>query len=149
MRGEVGPSRRPLEADERARLHDAAIDVFSAEPRVVAAYLHGSAARGEPAADLDVAIACVGGDPSIAELDAFAARLGRRAGIPGLEIDLRSLGHASPRFGANVLRDGELLFERDARMRSHLESRMMLAWADFQPTWQRMRGRMLGRWRDG
>ena len=68
VRGEVSSSRRRLEADERARLHDAASSVFSGESRVVSVYLHGSAARGEPAADLDVAIACAGGEPSITEL---------------------------------------------------------------------------------
>jgi predicted nucleotidyltransferase len=149
VRSEVSPRRRRLAADERVRLHEAAHSVFSREPWIVAAYLHGSAARGEQAADLDVAIACTGGDRSVAELDALTARLEREAGIAGLEIDLRSLAHASPRFCANVLRDGELLFERDSQARIRLESRMMVARGDFQPTWQRMRARMLERWRHG
>jgi predicted nucleotidyltransferase len=115
----------------------------------VAAYLHGSAARGEPAGDLDVAVAFAGAEPGFVALDRLAAELRAAAGIPDLPIDMRSLGPATPRFRANVLREGELLFERDRTERARLEARFMSAWADFEPIWHRMRARMLERWSRG
>ena len=141
--------RRALEVAELERLRAAAAQVFLRWPAAVAAYLHGSAARREPAADLDIAVAFEGDEPTFAELDRLAAELQAAAAIPGLEIDLRSLGPATPRFRANVLREGELLFERDRRARARLEARFMSAWTDFEPTWRRMRARMLERWSGG
>jgi predicted nucleotidyltransferase len=142
-------ARREIEPAELDRLREAAARVFLRWPAAAAAYLHGSAARREPAADLDIAVAFAGDEPTFAELDRLAAELQTAAAIPGLEIDLRSLGPATPRFRANVLRDGELLFERDRRARASLEARFMSAWTDFQPTWHRMRARLLERWSRG
>jgi predicted nucleotidyltransferase len=147
--GEATEPRRALAADELARLHAAAVAVFAGEPAVVAVYLHGSAARGQPAADLDIALLCEGERLGFARLDRLAADLQTRAGVAGLEIDLRTLDGATPRFAANVLRDGVVLFDRDGRRRAHLEARIMVLWTDFQPTWERMRSRMLARWIDG
>jgi predicted nucleotidyltransferase len=141
--------RRRIEPVERDRLRDAAARVLARWPNVVAAYFHGSAARGEAAADLDIAVAFDGDELGFAALDRLAAELEAEARVEGLEIDLRALGPATPRFRANVLRDGKLLFERDREARVRLEARFMIEWADFEPTWRRMRARMLERWADG
>lgn len=141
--------RRELEPAELDRLHAAALRVFPRWPSVVAAYLHGSAARREPAADVDVAVAFAGAELGFVELDRLAVELGTAAAIRDLSIDLRSLGSATPRFRASVLREGELLFERDRRERARLEARYMTAWTDFEPIWHRMRARMLQRWSRG
>ncbi len=149
MRADGLEERREVTLDERDRLRRAAARVLGSRPDVVAAYLHGSAARGEPARDLDVAVAFRGPEPGFAELDEIAAQLGSYADVPGLAIDLRALGSATPRFRANVLRDGEVLYESDREARLSLEVRFMIAWADFEPVWTRMRARMLSRWADG
>jgi hypothetical protein len=69
--------------------------------------------------------------------------------IPGLPVDLRPLGAATPRFRANVLRDGMLLYESDRELRLQAEARIMVERADFQPTWTMMRKRMFERWTHG
>ena len=142
------PKRRLLSQAEHSQLAAAAARVFAAEPSVIAAYLYGSAARGEPARDLDVAVlfdAKV--DPRV--LEPLAAAL-QAAGAPsGPEIDLRPLNHAAPRFQVTVLKEGKLLFERDREARLAHEAHFMSLWADFRPTWLAMRQRMLQRWSHG
>lgn len=148
MEGEGTQPRRKLMPDELAQLGRAAAQLGAAESRVLAVYLHGSAARGEDAADIDIAVMC---EPELgfAELDRLAVSLRAKTGVRDLEVDLRSLASATPRFRANVLRDGKLLFERDPRRRQQVEARFMIEWTDFLPTWQRMRERMLERWAHG
>jgi predicted nucleotidyltransferase len=143
-----GTRRRRLGADELLRLAAATADVFAPEPEVVAVYLYGSAARGEPAADLDVAVLA---DRALApaRLEALAAALQARGAPDGPEIDLRPLAGTAPRFQFTVIREGIPLFERDAKLRAAREARIASVWADFKPTWERMRRRMLDRWRDG
>jgi predicted nucleotidyltransferase len=134
--------------EDRQRLVEAAAHVLSREPDVVAAYLYGSAARGEPAHDLDVAVSFEGRvDPR--RLEPLAARLQAEAAPHGPEIDLRPLNDAAPRFQVAVLRDGVLLFERDRRRRLEQEARAMSRWADFRPRWELMRRRMRARWARG
>lgn len=129
-------------------------EVFAAQPAVLAAYLYGSAARGEPAADLDVAVLLVASRdhascPSSAVLEAMAGDLQRLGAPRGPEIDLRVLNGAAPRFCVTVLREGKLLYERDRNLRFAHEARFMSEWADFRPTWERMRRRMLDRFCGG
>jgi hypothetical protein len=50
------PQRRAIHPDDLRRLEHAAGLVFAREPEVLVVYLYGSAARGEPARDLDVAV---------------------------------------------------------------------------------------------
>jgi predicted nucleotidyltransferase len=59
--------RREVSGDERDRLLRAARRVLGPRPDVVAAYLHGSAARGEPARDLDIALAFRAREPGFAD----------------------------------------------------------------------------------
>jgi predicted nucleotidyltransferase len=147
----IPPKRRLIGADELAVLQRAVGCVTGADPRVVAAYLHGSAARGEAAADVDVAVLfdVDDEDPSASELEAMAARLEEEGAPAGMPVDLRSLSRASPRFCANVLRDARLLYERDRRDRVRAEAEIMARWGDFQPVWARMRERMRQRWARG
>jgi predicted nucleotidyltransferase len=143
-----GAARQTFDAASRERLVDAAEHVFRAVPEVVAVYLYGSAARGEAARDLDVAV-LFDRPFDVRSLEPLAARL-QAAGAPrGPEIDLRVMSHADPRFAATVLGEATLLFERDPPSRWRAEARIMSAWADFRPTWEAMRSRMLDRWQNG
>jgi uncharacterized protein len=130
---------------ERLQLAGAAARLFATEPDVVAVYLYGSAARGEPARDLDVAV-LFERRVDVASLERLAALLARDGAPRGPEIDLRVLNEAAPRFQAAVLREGQLLYERDRRARHAQEARLMTRWVDFQPTWRAMRAHMLERW---
>ena len=148
MRGPKAIRRRLLTATEHEQLAEAAREVFGNQPDVIAAYLYGSAARDEPAADLDIAV-LFRADADPARVEALAAELQARGAPRGPEIDLRLLRGAAPRFQTTVLREARLLFERDRKMRLQAEVVFMSMWADFKPTWDRMRRRMLDRWARG
>ncbi|MCK5800629.1 MAG: hypothetical protein KAI47_25750, partial [Deltaproteobacteria bacterium] len=106
------------------------------------------AARGEAAADLDVAV-LLRAPLQPRRLEELATGL-QAAGAPqGPEIDLRPLNRAAPRFQVNVLREGKLLFERNSAERVVREAAFMSRWADFKPVWKKMRRLMLDRWANG
>jgi predicted nucleotidyltransferase len=143
----TGP-RRVVDREAFERLRAAAERILSARPEVVAAYLYGSAARGEPAADLDVAL-LIDGEVDFRRLEALAALLEAEGAPAGPSIDVRPLGGTSPRFRASVISDGRLLYEADRERRLAFEARSLAEWLDFKPTWERMRRRMLDRWANG
>ena len=142
------PQKRQVTPATIDRLREGAIRVFSQHPKVIAVYLYGSAARGEPAADLDVAVLCEGSCVPLV-LEAFASRLQQEAAPAGPDLDVRQLTGSSPRYRINVLRDGRLLYERDRQRRLEFEARSMSEWLDFKPTWERMRQRLFERWTHG
>jgi predicted nucleotidyltransferase len=137
-----------LTAADHDRLVDAARAVFADAPEVIAAYLYGSAARGEPANDLDVAIVS-GSSLTHARIEALAAQLQKKGAPHGPEIDLRPIDEAAARFRATVIREGRLLFVRDEDRRRSFEHRALVEWFDYEPIWRRARERMLARLRDG
>jgi predicted nucleotidyltransferase len=142
-------SLRPrLDADAIERLCASANRVFAPHPAIAAVYLYGSGARGEPMADLDVAVLTERG-ADIGGLEPLAAALQADGAPHGPDIDLRALRGTSPRFRANVLREGRLIFERSRATRITFEAESMIEWLDFKPTWQRMRAQMLQRWTNG
>lgn len=144
-----GNTRRWLvdEAGEE-RLASAARSVFQDEPSVVAVYLYGSAARRQRAVDLDLAVLLDAPFDS-ARLERFASELQAVGAPSGPPIDLRPLSGAAPRYQAAVIKEGRVLFERDRNTRLQHEAMIMSRWADFKPTWDSMRRRMLERWRHG
>ena len=131
------------------RLLKAAQAVLPRRPEVRAAYLFGSAARGEPAADLDLGLVLAGPLPGPFWPDEVASDL-LSAGAPlQPELDLRCLSRASPRFLREVLRDGRLLYEQSRAERIRFEVAALGAWADFRPWWLRLRRALLEEWRNG
>jgi predicted nucleotidyltransferase len=142
------PAAQVVSSEALVQLKDAARRVFADQPGFVALYLFGSAARGEPAHDLDVGVLFTH-PPSTLELESLTTRLQLEGAPRGPEIDLRLLRGTSPRFRFNVVSEGRLLYEADARERIRFEARAMGDWLDFKPTWMRMRERMLERWTHG
>ena len=140
--------RRAVTSGEIAALRVAVEKVFAPEPNVVAAYLYGSAARGELARDLDVGVV-TRTDVAYTTLERWASELQARGAPHGPEINLRPLGRAAPRFRVTVLREGRLLYEGDPRARLAFEARAASDWADFGPVWRRVRARVMERWQGG
>lgn len=130
------------------RLRAAAERVFAPHPAIAAVFLYGSGARGEPLADLDIAVLTEQGAPSVS-LEPLAAALQLEGAPHGPDIDMRPLRGTGPRFRANVIGEGRLIFERSRETRIAFETETMIEWLDFKPTWQRMRARMLDRWMHG
>jgi predicted nucleotidyltransferase len=130
------------------RLRVAAECVFAPHPAIAAVYLYGSGARGEPLADLDIAVLTERG-ATVGSLEPLAAALQLEGAPHGPDIDMRPLRGTGPRFRANVIGEGRLIFERSRETRIAFETETMIEWLDFKPTWQRMRARMLERWMHG
>jgi predicted nucleotidyltransferase len=142
------PGARPVEETTLAHLRAAAGRLLPRYPEVIAAYLFGSAARGEPAGDLDVALAVLA-PPSTARLETLAANLQAEGAPNGPMVDLRPLWGSAPRFRATVISEGRLLDQASAERRIEYEARSLGEWLDFKPTWQRMRRSMFDRWARG
>jgi len=141
-------SRKLLAEPALERLAEIARRVGAAEPDVLAVYLYGSAARREPAADIDVAV-LLERNADLTTLERLAAALQQEGAPAGPELDVRALRGTGPRFRTNVLREGRLLFERRTDARIEFEAVSMSEWLDFKPTWERMRAQMLERWAHG
>jgi predicted nucleotidyltransferase len=123
--------RGPIIKNVSDELINALKDALTRHEDVVAAYLFGSAARGElrDTSDVDVGVLVLeppGGRSSKGTLASMRfplqADLQESARRP---VDLVVLNHASPDLVHRVLRDGVLLLERDrsARIRFEVASR--------------------------
>ncbi len=141
----TGIRDRRVTLDEAAleRLRAAAQIVMAGRPDVVAAWLHGSAGRAEPAGDLDVAVLFDRSPTTWSELSELSAGLAAAAGPLPVDLDLRPLNDTGPRFEHAVLRDGVLLFERTRADRIAYQVAATSRWLDFKPVWERERRRWL------
>ncbi len=125
---------RPLRfasASERERIVDALRSAIARHDSVSAAYVHGSFLDGA-FRDVDVGL-LLAGRPDAAM--AFRAEtvlereLSRRVHLP---VDARAVNDASPAFRFSVVRQGQLMFERDERARAEFEARAMSEFWDFR-----------------
>lgn len=109
---------------------------------VVAAFLFGSTARGTRRAESDVDLGLLlAGEPprtlATLELD-LEGKLERRLGVP---VQVVILNLAPPDLVHRVLRDGELLLDRDPSTRVRFEVRSRREYFDVRPYLDRYRRR--------
>lgn len=128
----------PIEPASLDRLQGAVRAVASAREDVVACWLYGSAARGELAEDLDVAVLFAPGPPALQEWLTLANEVERAAQPLPVPVDLRPVNGTPPRLRFEVVRDGRLLYERDPAERAWAEAMWMSEWLDFAPSWEAM-----------
>ncbi len=120
--------------DDRRRR--ALAELFQRQPDVVAAYLFGSQARGEagPLADIDLAVWLDDRPEPLRRLRRQLALSGGAASLLGTdEVELVVLNGAPPLLAQRVIRDGELLAERDAPARIRLETDAVIRYLDTIP----------------
>lgn len=120
-------------------LRDALSDVLRGDPRVVAAWLFGSRARGTPRPDSDVDVAVLLDRAPAGFLDhpwELEARLAERV---GLRVQLVVVNRAAADLVVRVLRDGHLLVDRDRAARLRFEVASRNTYYDMTPTWRRIR----------
>jgi uncharacterized protein len=116
-------------ASERVR---GLIDVLASAPEVRWAYLFGSAARGEPSADLDIAIMLNDAARGAIALGQVVAQLEAVAGdFPVDVIDLKS---AAPALAGKIAREGRLLLDREREPRLLWEVEANRIALDIQPS---------------
>lgn len=120
-----------------------------APPRVVAAWLYGSRARGTGRAgsDVDVAVLLstspVGFDPLVHELEHTLAMALLASGVvaprPEGLVQVVAMNGAPADLGRRVLRDGKLLLERDRSARVAFEVALRNRYWDMAPIWRQYR----------
>lgn len=107
---------------------------FDAEPAVVTVYLFGSTARGDagPTSDVDVAV-LFDGPPSATLMGPALSLAGRLEQLLGTRVDLIVLNTASADLVHRVLRDGDLLVDREPGRRIRFEVAKRNEYFDLQP----------------
>jgi predicted nucleotidyltransferase len=121
-----------LDAGQRRAL----AELFQRQPDVVAAYLFGSQARGEPGplSDIDLAVWLDARPEPSRRLRRQLALSGQAASLLGTdEVELVILNGAPPLLAQRVIRDGELLAEQDAPARIRLETDAVIRYLDTIP----------------
>jgi uncharacterized protein len=105
-------------------------------PRVLAAWVFGSVARGEAtaASDLDIAVlldraACAEDDEALRALGVALERFS-----PSGRVDIVVLGRQGPVFRHRVLREGRLVLDRDPDARRAFETQAIIDYLDWKPT---------------
>jgi predicted nucleotidyltransferase len=141
--------RRTIPEPELAEFLARATSALERHPQVQAAWLFGSAARGEAARDLDIALLLDRARTEPWFLERVAADIEHAAGGIDSVLDLRPLRGATPRFRATVLKEGRLFHDAVPEARWEFEAATWSEWLDFKPVWERVRKEVLERWSRG
>jgi hypothetical protein len=112
-------------------------------PEVAFAFLHGSFGKVGRYHDIDIAVYFVGlDDEAIGRRMADLARgledaaFGANKTRPHPPIDVRALNHAPLGFGYQVLRSGQLLANRDDKLRTEWTESMISRYLDIKPLYE-------------
>ncbi|MGM0579002.1 MAG: nucleotidyltransferase domain-containing protein [Myxococcota bacterium] len=141
-----------IDAARRRDLVEAIRRAAAARDWVDAAWLFGSAARGDrPARDVDVAVLTRDRTepPSLAALADLVDAVARDTGLDPGQVDVRIVDDADPVFLGTFVRDAILAFERDRERRIDFVVRAHSLWLDYRPVWERLRREALKRWSNG
>lgn len=132
---------------ERTALEDAARRLFPARPWIRAAWLYGSAGRGQPARDIDIGLLARPLPSRWGEEFTVANELADATRIRDVPFDVRTVNLGDPVFLNNLLRDGKLLYCAAEDERIEFEALAMAKWLDFKPVWEQARAAAFERWR--
>ena len=110
-------------------------DFLATQPDVVAVYLFGSLAEGRatPHSDVDTAILLTAASDPLTVGDRQLQLMGELERFANREVDVVMLNTAPPVLQHQVLRHGQLLYERDRRARVDFEVRAGQVYADLKP----------------
>ena len=102
---------------------------------VIAAYLYGSAVKGNLRADSDIDIGILLADDAVPD-HLYAIRMAREIRSRchlDRDVDVRILNRRPIRFLYQVLRYGKLVFVRDERKKVEFETGVLKEYLDFKP----------------
>lgn len=120
--------------------------VLERHPDFVAAWLFGSAARGTAGPDSDVDVAILRGRPGVDPLGDLPLGLTQELMMAtGRQVDVVILDDADVDLVHRVLRDGELLLDRDRRVRIEFEVKSRHAYFDLLPRLRAYRSAQIAR----
>ena len=126
----------PIELDRISCLSE----IFQSEPDVLAAWLFGSVAKGRATPLSDVAFAILlrndapAGLDRLVLLDRLARRLAKALGMSEREVDVEPLNDQAIVFQYDVIRTGQLIYERDPKACRLFAWRVVTRYLDFRPT---------------
>lgn len=124
--------RRKLPDVQRETLAVRVADCLRQDPRIRFAYLFGSAGRGQPFRDLDVAVSLHGHLGPAEATDVQRELAGKLERAVGLPVDVVILDRAPLGLRLEAVR-GRLLFSRDEPLRLAFVASTCLQAADFAP----------------
>jgi uncharacterized protein len=125
-------------------IRDRVLAVFNEVPSAVAVYVFGSVARGSdgPGSDIDIAV-LMHEPPSPTLMGPQLSLEGRLEHELGRRVDLVILNAASADLVHRVLRDGDLILERDRSRRVRFEVAKRNEYFDLQPVRDAYRRRIV------
>lgn len=108
---------------------------LSQQPGIVVAYLFGSLARkqGGPHSDVDIAVLL---DPTLSRVELVERQLQLTLALDDMHhrpVQVTLLNNAQPLLAFQVVRDGQLLYQRDEMERIDFEVRIMKVYSDLKP----------------
>ncbi len=123
--------------------------VLARYPQIAAAWVFGSAARGELRPDSDIDIGILLRDPRATAADEYMLLGELTARLEVITapraVDVVLLEHQGPVFAHQALVDGTLILEPDRERRIAFESNAVMRGIDFRPTWEiAQRGQLQG-----
>lgn len=115
--------------------HSEVKDYIRAQRDIVVVYLFGSVARGRAIAqsDLDIAVLLADGLDPEATVDRQIHLTSDLSRFSDREVQVTILNRASPMLAYQVVRDGQLLFERSQHERVAFEVNAMKRYFDVKP----------------
>ncbi len=114
--------------------------LIAAEPAIVCAWLYGSVARGTERPDSDVDLALLVDVPVATDPWSWRWELEARfSGALRRQVQVILFDRAPADLARRVLRDGQLLADRDHARRVAAEVRKRAEYFDMTPTWRRIR----------
>jgi predicted nucleotidyltransferase len=129
-----------VDANDAGTLVERMRPILARYPQIAAAWLFGSAARGELRVDSDVDVGILLRDPKVTAVDEYMmigdliARL--EAVTAPRPVDVVLLEHQGPVFAHQALVDGRLILEADRERRIDFEATTVMRGIDFRPTWE-------------
>ena len=116
-----------------AMWRDALVEHLHGRPEVIAAYLFGSQARGTPRADSDIDVGIWLRHRPTHLLDGAFDLAGDLAAVLGKPVDVIVMNSAPSDLVHRILRDGQLLVDRDRGARIRFEVRARNDYFDMIP----------------
>jgi predicted nucleotidyltransferase len=130
----------PVTSDEATKLVERMRPLLSGYRQIAAAWLFGSAARGELRPDSDIDVGILLRDPQATAADEYLllAELTARLEVIAAPrpVDVVLLEHQGPVFAHEALIDGLLIVEPDPARRATFEATAVMRGIDFRPTWE-------------
>jgi len=123
-------TKRNLSDEKKQALIQRLVSYLEKEhPELVAAYIFGSFVSEKPFADIDVALLARSADAETLNFELVTENNIEQ--ILGLPVDVRVMNTAPLSFQFQVIRNGQLILERDPNARAEYQAQILKQYFDF------------------